>query len=426
MKKYYDRIADQQIQRDLAIIGAVVIEGPKWCGKTTTAKQFAKSELYLADPDKMNEYKIVSDISPKSLLKGDKPRLIDEWQVAPKLWDAIRYDVDRSQKFGQYLLTGSSSPHGKKDVFHTGTGRFAWIKMRPMSLYESGDSSGEISFSQLFEAPKNLTGINAIKSFDELAFLTCRGGWPRMKDIDNKPDALRIAFEYINGVVRSDSKDSNEENTPRKIERMRRVLRSLARNQGTQASKETILADVGEAFSSPKTLKSDLDELAKLYVTEDSLAWNPNLRSQTAIRTSDTRYFIDPSIGTAALGLGPGDLIKDINTFGFMFETLCIRDLRIYAETIDGTIYHYRDKSGNECDAVVHLQNGRYGLIEIKLGGDKLIEEGVEKLASLHKNIDTDKMGAPSFMAIITGTGTYAYRRPEDGIYIIPIGCLKP
>lgn len=423
--EYYPRIIDEKIRQSMAVTGAVVIEGPKWCGKTTTAEQFAKSKLYLADPDKIKEYKIIGETSPKTLLVGEKPRLLDEWQVAPKLWDAIRFDVDHTREFGQYILTGSSSPRDKKEIFHTGTGRFSWIKMRPMSLYESGDSSGDVSLADLFSASNEVTGVNKADSMERLSFLTCRGGWPRVKDIKNEADSLRIAFTYVDGIVKTDPDKEDEENTRRKAERLRRLLRSLARNQGTQASVETIIADMGSISPDPKTVRADLDELAKLYVTENSLAWNPNLRSQTAIRTSDTRYFVDPSIGTAALGLGPGDLIADMNTFGFLFETMCVRDLRIYAEVLDGDVYHYRDKAGSECDAVIHLRNGKYGLAEIKIGGDTLIEEGADKLTDLRKNLDTTKMEEPSFMAVITGTGAYAYQRP-DGIYVIPIGCLKP
>ena len=424
-RQYYPRIIDNKIRQSMAVMGAVVIEGPKWCGKTTTAEQFAKTMLYLADPDKISEYRVIGDASPKTLLAGEKPRLLDEWQVAPKLWDAIRFDVDHTREFGQYILTGSSSPLNKESIFHTGTGRFSWVKMRPMSLYESGDSSGDVSLSDLFSSSKEIAGANKIESLERLSFLTCRGGWPRVKDIENEEDSLRVAFEYVEGIVKSDPHKENTENTRRKTERLRRLLRSLARNQGTQVSVDTIIADMGDNFPDPKTVRGDLEELARLYVTENSLAWNPNLRSQTAIRTTDTRFFVDPSIGTAALGLGPGDLITDMRTFGFLFEGLCIRDFRIYADALDGDVYHYRDKSGLECDAVIHLRNGKYGLVEVKIGGDTLINEGAEKLTTLRNNIDTSKMQEPSFMAVVTGTGSYAYRRP-DGIYVIPIGSLRP
>ena len=424
MKAYISRIADQQIKQKLAIMGAVLIEGPKWCGKTTTAEQFTKSQLYLADPDKKKDYQIIGNADPKSLLDGEKPRLIDEWQVAPKLWDAICFDVDHSQSLGRYILTGSSTPQNKKDIFHSGTGRFAWVKMRPLSLYESGDSNGTVSLETLFDGPEGLSAKANEITLKQLAFLSCRGGWPHCQKIPSKSASLQVAFEYINGLVRGDFSPS-ETFDERKTNRLRKLLRSLARNQGTQATLETIKNDMGKNTTSPNTLKADLNELRRLFVIEDALAWNPNLRSQTAIRTSDTRFFVDPSIATAALGLGPQDLIEDMNTFGLVFETLCFRDLRIYAELLNGDLYHYRDRNGLECDAVLHLRNGKYGLIEIKIGGDDLIEEGAASLLDLASKIDTDKMPAPSFKMVLTGVGSYAYQR-EDGVYVVPIGCLKP
>lgn len=423
MKKYISRIVDQQIRQKLDTIGAVLIEGPKWCGKTTTAEQFAMSKLYLADPDKKKDYQIIGDVDPKSLLDGEKPRLIDEWQVAPKLWDAIRFDVDHSRGLGRYLLTGSSTPRNKKEIFHSGTGRFAWVKMRPLSLYESGDSSGEISLKALFNGTQDTVAKADETSLERLAFLVCRGGWPSCLRLPKKA-MLQVAFEYLNGLVMGDF-SLEREIDGRKVERLRRLLRSLARNQGTQATLETIMNDMGKGVTSPNTLKADLGELQRLFVIEDALAWNPNLRSQTAIRTSDTRFFVDPSIAAAALGFGPEDLINDMNTFGLIFETLCFRDLRVYAELINGDLYRYRDKNGLECDAVVHLRNGQYGLIEIKIGGDESIEEGAASLRDLSAKIDTSKMPAPSFSMVLTGVGEYAYRR-DDGIYVIPIGCLGP
>ena len=424
MKEYIPRVTDRQIKQKLGIMGAVLIEGPKWCGKTTTAEQFAKSMLYLADPDKKRDYQAVGSIDPKSLLDGAKPRLVDEWQVAPKIWDAIRYDVDHEGEVGQYILTGSSTPQNKKEIFHSGVGRFAWVRMRPLSLYESGDSSGKLSLGGLFDNPGNLAVEAKAIDLNRLAFLVCRGGWPHCQVIPDEHAALKVAFEYVNGIVNGDF-SANEDIDPRKTDRLRKLLRSLARNQGTQATQETIMADMGKGATSPNTLKADLSELRRLFVTEDALAWNPNLRSQTAIRTSDTRYFVDPSIAAAALGFGPKDLINDMNTFGLIFETLCFRDLRIYAELLNGDLYHYRDKNGLECDAVLHLRNGQYGLIEIKIGGDELIEEGASNLRDLEAKIDTSKMPAPSFRMVLTGVGAYAYLR-EDGIYVVPIGCLKP
>lgn len=379
---------DKQLQQKLRVMGAVLIEGPKWCGKTTTAEQFSKSHLYLSDPEKMNTYRLIGNTEPKTLLEGEKPRLIDEWQIAPKLWDAIHFDVDHSKQLGNYILTGSSTPQGKEEIFHSGTGRFAWIKMRPMSLYESGDSNGKISLEQLFKTPKTIAAESMPMDLRRLAFLSCRGGWPNAVHLADK-DALQIPFEYINALVKADISANSE---ARKRDRITKLLRSLARHQGTQVSGETIMSDMGQDVTSPNTLKADLSELGRLFVTEDVLAWNPNLRSKVAIRSTDTRYFIDPSIATAALGLGPDDLTSDVNTFGLIYETLCLRDLRVYAELIDGNVYHYRDKSGLECDAVIHLRNGSYGLIEIKLGGDESIEEGSKGLKELENKIDTDKM----------------------------------
>lgn len=423
MSTYRPRIIDQKIRQKLNIMGAVVIEGAKWCGKTTTAEQFTKSQLYLSDPARITEYQVMGDAEPAIMLEGEKPRLIDEWQVAPKLWDAIRSDVDHAKDTGRYILTGSSTPQNKQDIFHSGTGRFAWVRMRPLSLYETGDSTGDVSLSDLFNQPKKITGKTSVNNFSRLAFLLCRGGWPQLFRMNSEDDMLQIPFEYINGLIRADL--SNE--TPsRKSLRIESLLRSLARHQGTQASNETILSDVGEDLTSPNTMKLDLAELRHLFVTEDVLAWNPNLRSKVAIRTSDTHYFVDPSIATAALGLGPNDLINDFNTFGLIFETLCVRDLRIYVEKSDGTIYHYRDKNGLECDAVIHLRNGKYGLIEFKLGGDELINEGASRLMTLRKKLSENHIPDPSFLAVVTGIGEFAYRREEDGVLVLPIGCLKP
>lgn len=421
MPEYYPRIIDEQIKQKLGIMGAVLIRGPKWCGKTTTAEQFAKSALYLSDPDRMNEYIIIGDTNPSIMLEGEKPRLIDEWQVAPKLWDAIRNDVDHASDLGRFILTGSSTPQNKDGIFHSGTGRFAWLKMRPMSLYESGDSTGDASLSSLFRGKEDLVGKSAVSSFDRLAFLICRGGWPQIKRVADEQATLQLAYEYVDGIINGDlGGEANE----RRAMRIARLLRSLARHQGTQASNETILADVGEEITSPNTLRSDLADLDRLLITDNVQAWNPNLRSKVAIRTSDTRYFVDPSIGIAALGLGPNDLMGDFNTFGLMFEALCIRDLKIYAEAMDGNVYHYRDKSGLECDAVIHLRNGKYGLIEIKLGGEKLIEEAAKNLAKMRAKITEGGLGEPAFSAVVTGVGNFAYRRPEDGVYVVPIGAM--
>ncbi len=428
MKEYKARIADKILAEKLDAMGAVLIEGPKYCGKTTLASQQAKSILSMSDPDTMEQNIAMANTNIKLLLRGETPRLIDEWQIAPKFWDAVRNEVDKRDEDGQFILTGSAVPPSHDEIFHTGTGRFAWLKLRTMSLWESEDSTGEVSLAKLFATDKEeyfVEGVNNI-DIERLAYLTCRGGWPKSLNKKTEKAALQQAIEYFEAVTKFDI--SRVDGTKRDSELARRLMRSYARNQGSQATTGTILADIINNESvevSENTIYSYIKALKKIFVIEDSVAWNPNLRSKAAIRTSDTRYFTDPSIAAAALGLGPDDLVNDLNTFGLFFETLCIRDLRVYAEALGGTVYHFRDKNGLECDAVVHLRNGKYGLIEVKLGGDKLIAEGVETLTTLADKIDTTKMRAPSFKMVLTGVGQYAYQRPQDGIYIVPIGCLK-
>lgn len=422
MKEYRKRIADDILARKLEGKGAVLIEGPKWCGKTTTAEQIAASILYMDDPEKKEQNISMSELNPKRLLKGETPRLIDEWQLAPKLWDAIRFEVDHRREPGQFLLTGSAVPVDTKEITHSGTGRFTWLTMRPMSLYESGDSTGDVSLKDLFE--ENTVDGESDMTIDRLAFLACRGGWPQAIDMSDDI-ALDQARDYYDAVVRSDI--NRADNIQKNAEKVRRLMRSYARNQGSQVPNTVLARDVSandEESMSQETVAAYLNALRKIFVVEDMPAWNPNLRSKTAIRSSDTRYYVDPSIAAAALGIGPNDLINDLNTFGFIFETLCIRDLRVFADALDGQVYHYRDKDGQECDAVIHLRNGQYGLIEIKLGGDKLIEEGAQSLKKMESKIDTDKMKAPSFLMVLTGVGGYAYRR-KDGVCVVPIGCLR-
>lgn len=423
MKHYRKRIADDILKRKLEGKGAVLIEGPKWCGKTTTAEQLAASILYMDDPEKKEQNITMSELNPKRLLKGETPRLIDEWQLAPKLWDAIRFEVDHRGEPGQFVLTGSAVPVDTKEITHSGTGRFTWLTMRPMSLYESGDSTGEVSLKDLFEGEMEIDGGNNI-SIDRLAFLVCRGGWPQAVNMRDEI-ALDQAVDYYDAVVRSDI--NRADNVRKNPERVKRLMRSYARNQGSQITNTVIAQDIAandEAPASEETVAAYLSALRKIFVVEDMPAWNPNLRSKTAIRSSDTRYYIDPSIAAAALGIGPNDLVNDLKTFGFLFETLCVRDLRVFADALGGEVYHYRDKDGQECDAVIHLRNGKYGLIEIKLGGDRLIEEGAGSLKAMQAKIDTGKMKVPSFLMVLTGIGDYAYRR-ADGVYVVPIGCLK-
>ena len=425
MKEYKNRIADQILADKLEAMGAVLIEGPKYCGKTTLATQQAKSILYMADPETKSQNLAMAQTNIKRLLQGETPRLIDEWQLAPQFWDAVRNEVDKRDEDGQFMLTGSAVPPKQDEIFHSGTGRMSWLKLRTMSLWESGDSSGDVSLGALFKNADSVDGASKI-DIDQLAFLTCRGGWPKATLKKSKKAALLQAKEYYEAVYRYDI--SRVDDVERDPELTKRLMRSYSRNKGSQASAGTILADIRANESdelSENTIYSYIKALKKIFVIEDSLAWNPNLRSKTAIRTSDTRYFIDPSIATAALGLGPDDLINDLNTFGLFFETLCVRDLRVYADALGGTVYHYRDKSNLECDAVVHLENGSYGLIEIKLGGDTLIKEGAENLQLLANKLDTTKMKKPSFLMVLTGVGDYAYKRPEDGVLVVPIGCLK-
>jgi predicted AAA+ superfamily ATPase len=421
---YKSRIADQLLRDELDAMGAVLIEGPKACGKTTTAEQQAKSVLYMDDPSKQTQYKQMAQTDISLLLRGETPRLIDEWQEMPRFWDAIRFEVDHRGSDGQFILTGSAVPADTSNIHHTGTGRYGWLTMRPMSLWESGDSNGSVSLGALFDGSDKI-GATSELTLNQLAFVLCRGGWPGALRKKTEKAALQQAIEYYKAIVTNDV--SRVDGVKRDPERTKRIMRSYARHQGAQASIQTILADISVndvEKVSDETVVSYLTALRKIFVIEDMPAWNPNLRSKTAVRTSDTRYFVDPSVGVAALGLGPNDLINDLNTFGLFFETMCIRDLRVYADSLGGSVYHYRDKNGLECDAVVHLRNGSYGLIEIKLGGDKLIEDGVKTLTTLSDLIDTTKMKSPSFSMVLTGVGDYAYRR-SDGIYVVPIGCFR-
>ena len=421
--KYKSRVADALLAKKLEGKGAVLIEGAKWCGKTTTAEQQAKSIVYMTDPEKTHQYLSMMELNPKTLLAGKTPRLFDEWQIAPKLWDAIRFEVDHRDDLGQFILTGSAVPPETEEIHHTGTGRFARVKMRPMSLFESGDSNGSVSLTELFSGNPDISGSCDL-SLEKLAFLVCRGGWPRATTMRNAT-ALEQAFDYYDAVVNADI--SRVDNVERNPERVKLLMRSYARHQGTQASNTVIKDDMrinDNSTLDTDTVYSYISALKKIFVIEDMPSWNPNLRSKTAIRTSDTRYFVDPSIATAALGLGPNDLMNDLNTFGLFFETMCIRDLRIFADALDGQIYHYRDASGLECDAVIHLRNGSYGLIEIKLGGAVRIEEGAVNLNKLAEKIDTEKMKKPAFKMVLTGIGDFAYCR-KDGVLVVPIGSLK-
>lgn len=426
MSEYKPRIVDELLEDQLESSGAVLIQGAKWCGKTTTAAHHAKSVLYMDEPTKIEQNIRLGKTNPQRLLEGETPRLIDEWELIPELWDTARFEIDhRENHQGQFIFTGSSVPKekDKNKITHSGTGRFAWLLMRPMSLWESGDSTGDVSLKQLFLGT-DIDGMSKI-NLDDLAYLTCRGGWPETIKMKRKA-SLNVAFNYLDGVVNSDI--SRTDDIQRDADFMKRIIRSLSLHQGGQVPVTTIFADMtanAQPSMTDDTIAEYIKVLKKIFVEEDMPAWNPNIRSKAAIRTSDTRYFVDPSISTAALGLGPDDLINDMESFGFLFETLAVRDLRVYADAIGGNVYHYRDSNKLECDAVIHLRNGSYGLVEIKIGGDIWIDKGAKSLLSLAKIIDTTRMKSPSFMMVLTGIGDYPYQR-EDGVFVVPLGCLKP
>lgn len=417
---YYKRIADQVLQDRLDANGAVLIQGAKWCGKTITALQIAKSSLFMQDPQTREQNLRLADIDPMFLLEGDIPRLLDEWQLAPKLWDAVRFAVDQRNDFGQFILTGSAVPFADMSTSHSGTGRIARMTMRPMSLFESEDSNAQVSLRDLFQ--KAQIRAKAELSLTDIAFLICRGGWPSAINRSEKI-ALRQAIDYLEGVIESDI--SRADGVSRNPMRVRMLLRSYARMIGTQASITSIREDMvsNDRDSLDKdTISSYISALKLIFVIEELEAWIPNLRSRTAIRTSNTRFFVDPSIASSSLRIGPMDLINDLKTMGFLFESLCIRDLRVYADALEGDVYRYRDANGLECDAVVHLRDGRYGLIEIKLGGSE-IEPAAKNLLKIVDILDTTRMKEPSFLMVLTGT-QYAYQR-EDGVYVVPVGCLR-
>lgn len=425
---YKARIADALLAQRLKSAGAILIKGPKWCGKTTTALQVAKSSVMMANPQTLRESRILAETDMPTLLAGDTPRLFDEWQAIPDLWDSIRYEVDMRQKKGQFILTGSVVPYQSEEdedkrINHSGAGRYSWFRMRTMSLWESGESTGEVSLKALFEGQQKVAGQNKWKLAD-IAYMLCRGGWPATIG-DERDAALQIAFDYIDAIAESDISDFDH--TLRNPDRCRALLRSLARLQASQANYAVIRDDmiVNEPQTlSDKTIASYINALRNIYVVEDMKAWNTNLRSKTAIRTTDTRYFVDPSIAAAALGLSPDDLMHDLNTFGLMFETMAVRDLRVYAEALGGSVSHYRDKDNLECDAIIHLRNGRYALVEIKLGGSSAIEEAQRSLNMLVQKINTDKVGEPAFRMVLTAVGSYAMTL-QDGTLLVPIGCLK-
>lgn len=419
--QYLPRIYDTVLKRKLRASDAILIEGAKWCGKTTTAEQIAGSRLYMQKPDAREQNIRLAQISPSMLLEGETPRLIDEWQLAPELWDAVRFECDHRGKFGQFILTGSTVPPERGAIKHTGTGRIGRIRMRPMSLVESGDSTGSVSLRSLLEGAE-LPMVAGAADIGRIAFLTARGGWPRAIRQDDDV-ALQQAYNYVDAIAETEV--SEVDKTQRSPERARLIMRSYARFTASQGKVSQMVADMSQSdvVASDKTVRTYLDVMKNLFVIEELSAWNPNLRSKAAIRTTNTRHYTDPSIAVAALGTDPDGLIADLRTFGLLFEGLCIRDLRCYMDELDGFVSHYRDSSGLECDAVVHLRDGTYGLVEVKLGGDDLIEEGASSLKSLRDAIDTDKMGSPAFCMVLVGVGEYSYLR-EDGIFVVPICAL--
>ncbi len=416
---YLQRVCDKLLASELKASGAVLIEGAKWCGKTSTAQQAARSSLYMQDPDKTSSYLAAADTKPSLLLNGETPKLIDEWQMAPVLWDAVRFEVDKRNKPGQFILTGSAVPSDNL-VAHTGTGRISRLLMRPMSLWESGDSNGSISLKELFDKNTDISATSNL-SIEKIAFLICRGGWPASVSQKNE-SALKMATNYVESVINMDVQrvDGVEKNP----ERVRMLLRSLARNISTMVSGQTIMADMesNDIGISEKTLSSYLNALRRIFVIEDTPAWMPSLRSKTAIRTSPKRNFVDPSIATAVMRTNPSGLLNDFETFGFMFESLCTRDMRIYAQANDGAVFHYRDKNELESDMIISLRDGRWAPVEVKLG-NKQIDEAAKNLLFLQSKINTEKMGKPSFLMVVTG-GEFAYTR-DDGVLVVPIGCLK-
>jgi predicted AAA+ superfamily ATPase len=428
---YIPRIADAVLDVALEAAGAVLIEGPKWCGKTRTAAQRAASILLMQDPDKTASYLQAAATQPSLLLRGETPRLLDEWQMAPVLWDAVRFTVDQRGEAGQFILTGSAVPLDNA-VMHTGTGRFSRVFMRTMSLLESKQSNGEVSLQALFDSAKKPAAKNAARATDiasvstltveALAHAIVRGGWPASVGASENIARRRVA-DYVEAVINADvSRVDGVEKNPTRV---RALMRSLARNITTTANMATLCADIaggGESISD-KTVAVYLNALRRIFVVEDLPAWNPALRSKTAVRTSPKRHFVDPSIATAVLRASVGSLLDDFNTFGFLFESLCIRDLRIYAQALDGEVFHYQDKNGLEADAVVCLKDGRWGAVEIKMGA-KEIDLAAKNLQALHSKVNTKKMSEPSFLMVVTGT-EHAYRR-ADGVLVVPLGCLAP
>ena len=423
--KYLERIGDELLKRKLRSSAAVLIEGPKWCGKTSMGAQLAKSIVYIQDPDKRSMYRKMADTQPSLLLEGETPHMLDEWQTIPILWDAVRFAADQRQEMNQFILTGSATPiddDENSEMEHTGTGRIARLRMRPMSLWESKESRGQVSLKALFDGTQEMGLFENPLTLKDLAFVMCRGGWPGALGLEEE-DALEVAINLVDELVNTDV--NRVDGTEKNPDRVRAVLRSYARNISTMTAASTIMADVkaNDISITDKTLTNYLTALRRLFIIEDAKAWQPSLRSKTGIRTSNKRHFVDTSIATAVLELNPKSILEDFNLFGFLFEDFCLRDVRVYTEPLRGTVYHYHDNSELESDLIIRLHDGRWAAIEVKTGS-KEIEEAADNLIQLSKDVDTSKIGEPAFLMVLTA-GQYAYRR-EDGVYVVPIGCLKP
>jgi len=412
---YYPRICDQVLSQKLQLTGATLVVGPKWCGKTETALQAARSVIYIqSDP----QYKETGKLMPSLLLEGETPRLIDEWQEVPELWNAVRHSVDQRKKQGQFILTGSATPRDE-ELAHSGIGRISRIQMRPMSLYESKESTGSVSLKALFDGEHEIAAVSSM-DIPQLAFSICRGGWPGAVTLPTGSEWL--AREYTDMLVEADIR--NLDGLERNPHRVRQVLRSLARNISTLTTANTILADVraNDITINERTLESYLNAMRRLFVVEDVPAWSPSVRSKTTIRTSVKRQLADPSIATAVMRVDSDGLLHDLNTFGFLFESLCTRDLRVYAQSNDGEIFHYRDKDQLEIDLIVSLNDGRWAAIEVKLG-EHQADEAAANLIQLKNKVDTSRIGEPSFLMVLTG-GKFAYKR-KDGVMVVPLACLR-
>lgn len=421
--EYYPRIVDSLLQDKLKSAGAVLIEGTKWCGKSTTAERFAGSAVYLQNTDTRTQNIELAKNAPSLFLKGATPKMIDEWQIIPFIWDQIRFEVDHRHLKGQFILTGSATPVDEDSYEHSGIGRIVPMIMRPMSLFESRDGNGLVSLDVLFNHPEDFEASECSLGLEDYAYLLCRGGWPSTLGLPRK-EALDQVYNFYDGLVYTDiNKVFKRTKNP---ERIKRLLRSYSRAISTDMSNAMIRDDVlanDEKTFDDDTVVSYLNALSKLFVVEELPAWNTNLRSKTAIRTSNTRHFVDPSIACASLGVGPDDMINDLETFGLWFESMCIRDLRIYSQRLDGQIYHYRDSKGREADAIIHLRNGKWAAVEVKLSSQESIDDGAGHLLGLAADIDTSRHAAPSFLMVLTTT-PYAYRR-GDGVYVVPLGCLR-